>query len=473
MQTPFRFLLGLILLLSCSSCMKEDFIKDSSARLSFSADTIFFDTIFSGVEVPSQRLMVYNPQDKRIKIDHLELESGHASGFRLLADGKQGVTFSNMEIAGRDSMYIFLSALLPECGNNAPVPAQDRLAFHINGNKQTVELHAIQQDILFWSGKRIATDTILNAERPFLIQDSLVIEKGASLTCAPGVRLYFSAKGEIIVHGNLHIEGTHENPVSFRGSRLDDLFPGIPYDALSRQWGGISFSKESFGNQLVYLHMRGSSTGMRFEYADPDQPKATLLNCILKNSGKSGLYAENCYIEGVNCEFSNSQGSQLTLLGGHYRFSHCTLGSFYPYGSVSAPSLVLANFANRNEENIAIPLKKTSFNNCIIWGERSSELRILTDDTMSGIPLEYEFNNCLLRGQPIQLAPFRNCIWNEDPLFKNTSDSVRFDLSLTNDSPARKKGDPTFASEFPVDMNGRQRDLKNPDLGSREFTPHP
>ena len=58
---PKYLLLLLLLPLMTTSCIKEEqFLTDSSARLSFSEDTVLFDTVFATMATSTRQVRVYN-----------------------------------------------------------------------------------------------------------------------------------------------------------------------------------------------------------------------------------------------------------------------------------------------------------------------------------------------------------------------------------------------------------------------------
>lgn len=84
-----------------------------SHRLTFSGDTIAFDTLFT--EVPSSRggMMVYNNNDKALRISSVELLSGGESGFRVLVDGQYGTFMQDIELWSNDSLFLLPSSPRP------------------------------------------------------------------------------------------------------------------------------------------------------------------------------------------------------------------------------------------------------------------------------------------------------------------------------------------------------------------------
>ena len=87
----------------------------------------------------------------------------------------------------------------------------------------------------------LTQDTHFTAERPYLIYDSLVISPNITLNIDPGVTFYMHDTAKVITYGTLLAKGTRENPIVFRGDRLDFILNDIlPYDRTPSQWGGFS-----------------------------------------------------------------------------------------------------------------------------------------------------------------------------------------------------------------------------------------
>src|SRR5688572_10323785 len=99
----FSVLTGLLV----SSCRKDKFITDSSAKLDFSRNTILYDTVFTTVGSATRSFIVYNKNTLPIKISSIRLAGGTASNFRINVDGSKGVLFSDVEIGREDSLFVF------------------------------------------------------------------------------------------------------------------------------------------------------------------------------------------------------------------------------------------------------------------------------------------------------------------------------------------------------------------------------
>lgn len=116
------------------------------------------------------------------------LASGESTGFRMNVDGRKGSSFNNVGILANDSMYVFVEVTVDPNGGNQPLLIQDSVLFTVNGIRQSVLLEAYGQDVnLYKGGVTITKDSILTANRPYLIYDSLVIAKGVSLNIEKGL----------------------------------------------------------------------------------------------------------------------------------------------------------------------------------------------------------------------------------------------------------------------------------------------
>ena len=110
------------------SCQPErNFIEDSDARLEFTLDTLFFDTVFTTIGTITEAFKVKNPHKQFIRIDEISLAGGVFSVFRINVDGASGLRFSDLELAPHDSMYIFVEATLDPNGSDEILRIQDSI----------------------------------------------------------------------------------------------------------------------------------------------------------------------------------------------------------------------------------------------------------------------------------------------------------------------------------------------------------
>ena len=230
---PIIILLSL-LLCSLASCLSDEDVSTSpDDRLYFSADSVAFDTIVSGMPTGTVRLTAYNPTDKTIALPSVYLEGGAGSAFKVNVDGTPlaGGSATDFEVMGKDSIMIYLFANPPQLDTDEPVRHEDRLVFQTGGGAvQKVKLTATGQSVINLPSTPITDDRTLDAARPYRIKDSLVVAEGATLTLPAGARLYFHGEARLIVYGTLLVLGTLDKPVVMRGDRFENMFEGQPYE---------------------------------------------------------------------------------------------------------------------------------------------------------------------------------------------------------------------------------------------------
>ena len=142
---PVRLILALTALLALLSCHDEwEFSADGRYRLSFSADTVSMDTVFTGVASASVWFKVYNRNDVGLRFDAV-MGGGAASPFRMNMDGEGGSTITSLELGAGDSLFCFVSVNIPESGETGLFQAFDSIRFILeSGNVQLVRRNTNQ-----------------------------------------------------------------------------------------------------------------------------------------------------------------------------------------------------------------------------------------------------------------------------------------------------------------------------------------
>ena len=489
MYKPYwAFCLFIILLATNFFACKDDFENYSDNPqylLSFSTDTLSFDTVLTTVNSPVLAFRVYNKNAKPLLISSVRLAEGANSDFKINVDGRAGAIFENVEILANDSLLVLADVKPKENGKYLPALITDYIIFETHNIQQKVVLEAYGQDVYSWRGAIVSADSVLDNQKPYLIYDSLVIETGATVEIGEGCVFYMRNDAQLIVKGTIKIKGTIEKPVIFRGSRTDYMVT-IPYDLIPGQWGGIRFAPESYGNELENVQIRNGKYGMDLEVSDdPSGNKLYMKNVILTNVSGTLLQAVNCNIIAENCEFSNAKNALLYLIGGSCRFTHCTIVNFYPYhpelGWLKSDNetLVLTDAVlNWDAENEYFPVINAEFFNTVIWGGSSTSAIRIEKNFDNDIP--YLFKNCLLPNKETDDPQVVDCLFQKDPLFRKNyptnPDSIEntwypsFDFSLQKDSPAKDAADFEIANQIPYDLKGffRLTDGR-PDLGAYEY----
>ncbi len=463
-------IISFVCLAAFLSCQPERaYTEESDAQLSFTLDTLFFDTVFTTVGTITKSFRVKNPHNQYINIDDISLAGGNRSVFRINVDGEPGISFSDIEIAPMDSMFIFVEATLDPNATDDILRIQDSIVFMTNGNQQDIDLVAWGQDV------HIIIDEDVNwiNDKPYLIVDYLYVDSLSSLTIDPGVTVYMHYNALMYVDGTLKVNGTLEEPVRFQGDRLEEFYEDKP-----GQWRFIYLAENSHDNVVENAEIICGTMGFLIS-ASPEsglQPDLKISNTKINFMSSNGIYSLNAAVSASNLVIGDCGGACASLIyGGAYDFTHCTFYNAWPswYSNRQLPSLYMADyFANIDEDgNVVIytggEYEKAEFRNSIIYGNSRVELVI---DSYDDLPMNYLFDYCLTKIFTDSLdyendPGFSNIINNEDPKL----DSIPVLYSLDTLSPAINAGLPAHAITVPFDFAGNNRlEDEAPDLGAFE-----
>ena len=123
-------------------CREYQVSDDPTLRLSFSTDTLCFDTVFTAQGSATAQVMVYNRNASALIVDRVWLTDGKA--FFVNVDGEPQLDrLTNLQINGGDSAFVFIRVEIDPTGSNTPLLVTDQLHFHLaNGTTQQIELEA-------------------------------------------------------------------------------------------------------------------------------------------------------------------------------------------------------------------------------------------------------------------------------------------------------------------------------------------
>ncbi|MCM1490426.1 MAG: hypothetical protein NC095_06340 [Muribaculum sp.] len=462
MQTPFFFIIALLASLLTGGCISDDVTYSSSDKLTFSSDTLSFDTIFTDLGSQTARLRVFNRASKAINITSIRVR-GDEDIFSINVDGVSGKTFENVEIRANDSIFIFVECFIDANDDSRPFLVEGQLDFLTNGNAQSVTLEAYGQNVTRLRNVTLNHDVIFNAERPYVIFDTLRVAEGTTLTLQPGTRMYFHDKGLLQVDGCLKALGAQGEMIQMRGDRLGDVLTDTGYEILAGQWTGVRFGAGSFGNRMEYVDMQSTVSGVIVDSCGiTDRDKLTLVNSWLHNSQGNVLRSSHAKVDAYGCVFSEAGEAVVSLAGGIHDFAQCTLSNYYLFAISPESILTLSHLKPEDQGTVRNPLMKAEFKNCIIYGMISP---ITPGD------LEYTdvyLRNVLLGVNGTDDDHFVSCIWDEDPLFETIRSDYIFNYHLKEDSPAIGAGNPAYVTPIDMyDMDGINRLANgNPTLGA-------
>ena len=450
-----------------TSCIDDDFTTNPSHVLAFSTDTVAFDTVFTTIGSSTRSFRVYNPNKKSLNISSIKLADAERSGFHINVDGMSGDQFTDVEIRGKDSIFVFVEANIDPTNQDNPIFIVDSIVFLTNGVQQDVQLTAYGQDVIIKRGETFTTDTRLTADRPYLIYDSLVVAPGATLQIDPGARVHFHNRASLLVQGRLQAEGTQEAPIQIRGDRLDRLFADLPYDNLGGQWDGIRFYPESFGNTISYAYVRGMTSGIVLDSCATEETRLEIANSRIRNSSGNLITSNYSRLDCRNSELSDAGGAVLALTGGIAHFTHCTIVNYYFYDIITAPIVTMSHCAVADSIQGGAPLLRASFNNSILCGN-TAEL-----SSIDFIGSHVFFRSCLFNSMGEDDDNFINTVWGGMPRFKALGEEhYYYNYELGSEkSDAIGKGDPAFAvPPLDKDMYGNPR-TERVDIGAYQYTP--
>jgi hypothetical protein len=473
------FLISVFLSIYLISCNKDDYLSDSKAELKFSKDTVFFDTVFTGIGSATRYLTVKNPYDLPILISQIQIAKGEESNFRLNINGSPGNSAKDVEIAAKDSIFIFVDVNINP--DNDDIIEYDQIVFTTNGNIQVVHLNAIGQDVHFLNDSVINSQTWTN-EKPYLIYNSVALNENEILTVEGGTHIYSHRNSAIIILGTIKVNGTYEEPVIFEGDRLKghssvffendslDNYKDVP-----GQWEGIWLTKLSKENFFNFAVIKNAVTGILVDSMQSVDPQLIIHNSKLEHHSFSGIYAQESSIFATNCLFTNCGYHDLALTrGGNYEFYHCTIGNYWS-GPRTTASVYLNNYFLYDGIAYIYPLNKAYFGNCIIYGNKETEIH--PDRHEAGDVFNYVFENCVLKIDPESsintgdINHFKNNYINIDPYFIDYYD-YNFNIDETSSAINRAKLSITnlFPSLLQFDLNNNDRlNDENPDIGTFEF----
>ncbi len=443
-----------------SSCEDMMFSTNPNQRIHISADTVSFDTLFTGVGSTTKIFNIYNPSKNRIKIDAIELVG--ATHYSLNINGVLTDALHDISLKANDSMRIFVQAYVNPSDQFTPFIVKDSIIIRSNTHTYKVVLQAYGQDAYRVSKRQIMADTTWLAEKPYLILDTLTIAQGATLTLSEGVSLYFVKHASLQVYGTLKAKGIQSKPVVFRGDRMDNMFDNLPYDKVPNQWQGIRFRKGSAHNELNYVVVKNTNQGIVLDSTSLDVLALAISNSIINNSATNLITASHTVMHISNSVVYNAGQSCLVLQGGKYNVVHSTIANYFsfPWVGRKATSVLLSNYINLGSQAIPVPLLEANFINSIVYGSWSNEVSVSSSYLNQKIeePLVYVFKNSVIKISPATIndTNFLEIIANQDPKF-NATKPYNYDFTLQSSSPALGNADNLVAAEYPIDMLGRQR----------------
>ena len=477
------FLGFLVLAASFSACRKEKIIDENPAlTLSFSTDTVIFDTVFTSLGSATHNVRVYNKNENSVRITSIRLAGGSGSSYRINIDGEPVLSAENIDLAPDDSLYIFVRVTIDPTLQSSPFIVSDSIVFETNGNIQDVDLVAWGQNanyILadtyiqgFPKFKIIAGETeevTWTKEKPYVVYGYAVVDSTGRLNIEAGTRVHFHDRSGLWVYkgGTLKVNGTLEEKVTFQGDRLEAFYEDLP-----GQWDRIWINEGATDNEIHHAVIKNGFIGLQAETLQQQMGNQLIVtNTVIENMSGLGILSRFYNITANNIVVVNC-GQYLAALtwGGIYDFRHCTFGNDWVYSVRPTPSVFLNNYFTDQEGNIVTFGFDAYFGNSIIYGRNKEEMEFLFDPSSQ---FDFYFDHCLLKTELETDDPdhYRSILLNADPLFK---DPVAGNYQPDTLSPVIDRGSMEVIDQSPLDVT---HDILNvartgsPDLGAYEFVP--
>ena len=485
MKFTFKYTIPLLLILALAfaSCRKDHNPDDNpSLKLSFSTDSIIFDTVFTTLGSITRYLKVYNNHSKALNISTIRLLGGETSSYRINVDGQPSVQENDVMIAGEDSLFVFVRVTIDPTLNTTPFVVSDEISFITNGNEQSVVLAAWGQDAHYIIADKsigslkykivAAEDSAVTwpADKPYLVYGYAVVDSTGSLTIEEGAQIHFHNKSGLWVYkgGSLKVLGSEDNPVVFQQDRLEPYFRDLP-----GQWDRIWLNEGSINNEINYAVIRNGFIGLQAEtLQEPMGNQLILTNTIIENMSGIGILGRYYAITGINNVVANCGQLGILLQGGVYDFRQCTFANYFKDGIRQDPNFAMTNYYLDPNDVLYIYNLDAYFGNNIIYGNKSEEMLIDSDEQGD---FNYTFDHCLLKTE-MNISDeelFPGSIKNQDPIFADVDNN---NLALDSLSPGIDMGSVDVINTSPLpaiidkDILGVSR-ISSPDMGAYEYIP--
>jgi len=469
----------LILLCACAlvGCREYKISEDPSLRLSFSCDTLRFDTVITEQGSSTLQLKIYNRNASALLIDRVWLDNGDV--FRVNIDGEQALErLTHLELYGHDSISVFVRCSpIKRNNSNTPVLIEDWLHFHLSNDvSQAVLLEAYGQDVKrigkAGCGRTYMDDCHLTAEQPYLIFDTLIIDKALAIDA--GATLYMHSGACIFALGDVSAKGTKEAPIVIRGDRLDKLFDSVPYAYAGGSWNGLYLQTEQVRTyEFEYVDILSGNIGLyAFSTCTSPLPMLRMNGCRIHNHTLYGLVLQHMDALVTNTEISNCASYCVYCDGGQHDFVHSTIASYFGYTTIRIQTVAKEDAAAVYINNLrkTEPKTNTSFYNSIITGFLSNQLVVATpfDRYYPG-----SFVGNYLKTDTLRMPHAHDNVYRaaQDTAsvfvndFYQYKEYIYYDFRLDSVSPAIGIGDSIMALPYPIDRDGISRSGLKPDAG--------
>lgn len=443
----------------CVAC--DPLANPRHGEISFSSDTVFFDTVFTSIGSTTFEVRAINKTDRPLAVDRIWLAGGENSPFKINIDGDPAGAVNDKILAAGDSIFIFIEVKIDPVNSDLPVSVTDSVMFMSGDNLSRIFLQAWGQDIVLLKNETTGNAT-WSGTKPYVIYGDFSVDTLKTLNILPGTKIYFHNKASMTVAGTLNVSGNTEAPVLFASDMTYEDYLDVP-----GQWKGITFCSCSRSNKIDNAVIRNAGIALNIQGKTlTDMPDLDLYNVSVLHNSVSSLNAVAAHITASNCVFGHTGFSTIHIAdGGDARLVHCTVAERWGYAFRSAPAVYIDK-GNGNE------LPAVSVRNSVIAGDRTNEIDIET--TPAELPGKIYFDSSF-----VQIDTLNSTWWNhtgfKGVLIGNKPGFIdwnNYDFRPDTLSALQDRAGKNAARAYPADIRNKPRPVFNgPDIGAYERQP--
>lgn len=446
---------------------EEEIHTGRDLQLTFSNDSVLFDTLLTIRKSITRRLRIFNPNTQAIRVSSIRLGRSSQSPYSIIVNGKSGPEVADEVIFGGDSILVLIEVNIDSSQQEIPYLVKDSLILEWNSNLADIKLLAYGQDANLVYAEYIPCDAIWTADRPYVIRSYAFVEEGCRLTIEKGTQIYLDNGASLFVQGTLEVNGDSADRVVFRNTRFDENYLHAP-----GQWGGIIFLEMSSDNRISYADIENGEIGIGVGYTLvessgqaiflPENSEKTvdlqIDHSSIRHMSTAGILAFASEVYAYNTEVYNAGGFLIgNFGGGTYQYDHCTFSnesSFF----LSEDAMVQFSDNLTRPDNVLIAGSLTvRIRNSILWG-KGEEQYYLNNEAGASLTELLEAN--IIRSA----SPREGNLTSLKANFPGFKDAFNFDYSLDTLAAAKDKG---ADIGIETDLTGKRRDDR-PDIGAYE-----
>lgn len=449
MRSIQLFIFSIVIITLSVSCENDYSFRGSADSISFSADTLSFDTIFTGERTTTAKLLIYNISSDDMTVENIYLKGGESSQFSVNINGISDTHVTNVRLQSKDSLYVFIDVNPLETNDIEPYILEDKIIVETGGNTWEAVIIAYGQNVTRVCGT--LTDLHWTEGMPYLITSTATVDSASNLIVDAGTRICFAEDASLQIYGQLNINGTLDNQVVIKGNRFEEFYDNIP-----GQWNCIAIEIGSTENSIEYAEISNALYCLTVDSA----AQIDINNVILRDASHGAILAFDADINITNSILYNCGGSLVAMYGGRMSMLHCTLSNYFSWETRSDATFY-ATAASQYPE-----IESLTIANSIIIGNLSNELQLDSVSTESATIT----NSYIRLKSESQISDDERFIDVTIGSLPGFVDRSNYNFQLSANAAARDIGSADFSADAQTDFLGNSRLSDDaPDAGAFEY----